>query len=100
MPIITTDGKAITSPSRDFVTIYAPDGTPHECAPIDAREILAGDGGYSAEPPQKHDEQQPEPQSVVGNTIEANAEDVTEDASGAESVQVSEAVKVTRRSRK
>lgn len=100
MPIITTDGKAITSPSRDFMTIYAPDGTPHECAPIDAREILAGDGGYTAAPPQKHDEQQPEQQPVVDNAVEAKAEAGDEGASGAESVQVNEAVKVTRRSRK
>lgn len=32
-------------------TIYAPDGTPHHCAPTDAREILAGGLGYTAEPP-------------------------------------------------
>lgn len=35
------------------VTIYAPDGSPHTVAPIDAREILASDAGYTSEPPKR-----------------------------------------------
>lgn len=37
-------------PSPSSVTIYAPDGSPHVCAPIDAKEILASDAGYTPQP--------------------------------------------------
>lgn len=33
-----------------MVTIYDPEGNPHVCAPIDAREILASGVGYTKEP--------------------------------------------------
>lgn len=61
---VTTDGKPLNKASREFVTIYAPDGTPITCAPIDARESLASGFGYTMEPP---NEQQSEQQSVAGD---------------------------------
>lgn len=49
---LTTQLKPITKgPMPQVVTIYAPDGSPHKCAPVDAREILASGLGYTAEPP-------------------------------------------------
>ena len=33
-----------------MVTIFDPEGKPHVCAPIDAREILASGVGYTREP--------------------------------------------------
>ncbi|MBK9316913.1 MAG: hypothetical protein IPM55_22105 [Acidobacteria bacterium] len=48
----TTQFKPITKgPMPQVITIYAPDGSPHKCAPVDAREILASGLGYTAEPP-------------------------------------------------
>lgn len=35
----------------EVVTIYGPEGTPHRCSPVDAREILASGNGYTAEAP-------------------------------------------------
>ncbi len=29
------------------MTIYAPNGAPHKCSPVDAREILASGNGYT-----------------------------------------------------
>jgi hypothetical protein len=74
----TTQRKQITGqPAPDYVTIYAPDGSSHKCAPVDAREILAAGLGYTAEPPAavvepESDEQQPEQQPVTDDaTVEA-----------------------------
>lgn len=56
------------------VTIYAPDGTPHTVAPVDAREILASGSGYTATPPaQVSNEQQSEQQSIVGDASATEA---------------------------
>ena len=41
----------MTPKNQTNVTIYAPDGTPHTCAPVDAREILASGAGYTSAPP-------------------------------------------------
>lgn len=66
--IVTTSGKAIKQPSRDTLTIYAPDGSPHVCAPVDAMEILRASTGYTTEPPEGAiREQQSEQQSVNGD---------------------------------
>lgn len=35
----------------ETVTLYAPDGTAQQVAPVDAREILASNLGYTTEPP-------------------------------------------------
>ena len=35
----------------EVVTLYAPDGTAQPVAPVDAREILAANLGYTTEPP-------------------------------------------------
>lgn len=69
----TTSGKAIKAPSRDFVTLYARDGSSFQCAPIDARESLASGFGYSLTPPGASDEQQPESQPVVGDEAKAES---------------------------
>ena len=57
---------------QERITIYAPDGTPHTVAPVDAREILASGNGYTAEPPaQVVNEQQQEQQPVASDTAPA-----------------------------
>jgi len=104
MPALTTDGKTIHSSSRDAVTIFAPDGSPHVCAPVDAREILEAGLGYTADPPTKGAaiEQQPKQQPVVDNAVEQDAEGDTEpaEAPAVEDIEINKAVKVARRSRK
>lgn len=102
MPVLTTDGRAIHSPSREFTTLYAPDGSTWTGAPVDAHDVLASGQGYSTEPPAKQaDEQQSEQQPVAGNDPEQTAEGEAESSpAGAESVEVGKEVKVVRRSRK
>lgn len=104
MPVLTTDGRAIHSPSREFVTLYAPDGTTWTGAPVDAQEVLMSGQGYSTEPPAKQaDEQQPKQQPVADNDPEQTAEGEAQTESfsaNAESVEVGKEVKVARRSRK
>lgn len=90
-----TDGRAVIKPPvPDFITIYAPDGSPHVCAPVDVNEILASGAGYTKEPLAKkplptgedtietalaqveaRSEQQPEQQSILDDAAEAQAED-------------------------
>lgn len=72
-PIQSTSGRVITHPPLQWATIYAPDGAPHHCSPVDAREILAAGIGYTLEPPEVVDEQQPEQQSVNGDVAETAA---------------------------
>ena len=68
MAVMTTDGKAIQTPSRESITLYAPDGSVWTGAPVDARAILAAGLGYTTDPPAKHaDEQQPEQQPILDN---------------------------------
>lgn len=75
MPVFTTDGKAIQVPSREFVVLFAPDGSRWEGAPVDARAILAAGLGYTAEPVSNQaDEQQPEQQPVLDDPAEQEAE--------------------------
>lgn len=62
----STSGAAIQSPSRERITIYAPDGSPHTVAPVDAREILSGGLGYTSEPPEAPNELEQQ-QSVDGD---------------------------------
>jgi hypothetical protein len=47
----TTRGQKLGEKPPEVATIYSPDGKPHQCAPVDAREILARGLGYTAEPP-------------------------------------------------
>lgn len=48
----TTQLKPITGAKPpEVVILYAPDGSPHKCSPVDAREILAANLGYTTEPP-------------------------------------------------
>lgn len=70
-----TDGRAVNPPVPDFVTIYAPDGSPHICAPVDANEILAAGAGYTRQRPEVVVEQQPEQQSILDDAVETQAED-------------------------
>ena len=75
MAVMTTDGKAIQTPSRESITLYAPDGSVWTGAPVDARAILAAGLGYTTDPPAKHaDEQQPEQQPILDNATEPEAE--------------------------
>ena len=77
--IRTTSGYEIHHKSPEFVTIYAPDGSPHSCAPVDAREILAGGLGYTSAPPLVSlifDEQQPEQQPIDGDAHGQEAQEV------------------------
>lgn len=71
--IQSTSGGPIRSASPQSITIYAPDGKPHTCAPVDAREILASGNGYTAEPPEVKNEQSSEQQSIYGDPV-ASAE--------------------------
>jgi hypothetical protein len=82
----TTRGKMLGEKPPEVWTVYAPDGTPHKCAPCDAREILAAGLGYTSEPSaaapltgetiidaayaevSKH-EQQSEQQSMLGDSV-------------------------------
>lgn len=89
------------------ITIYAPDGSPHKCAPIDAREILASGNGYTAEPPapKVEDEQQPEQQPIISDGVAtaepaAIAETGQSDDSGSESGSKAATVSKGRRTRK
>lgn len=47
----TTRGQMIGDKPPEVRTVYGPDGKPHVCSPLDAREILAAGAGYTAEPP-------------------------------------------------
>jgi hypothetical protein len=71
----TTQHRPLTGqrPS-ERVTIYAPDGSRHECSPVDAREILAGGSGYTAEKPRAKDEQPQRQQSLDGDAIGGQSE--------------------------
>lgn len=84
MPIQSTSGQVIKDMPRQTVTLYAPDGTPHVCAPIDAREILASGAGYTETPPVKPREviveQQSEQQSIAGDAASAETGDSGSDA--------------------
>lgn len=71
--LTTTSGKAIQQPSRDLITLYAPDGSSFQCAPVDARESLASGYGYSLTPPESANEQPSEQQSVNGDAPEVSA---------------------------
>lgn len=83
-PIQSTSGRVITHPPLQWATIYAPDGSPHRCSPVDAREILAAGAGYTLEPPEVVDEQQPEQfmvesdEAATGGVETAGAEAVTD----------------------
>ena len=90
-PVQSTSGGLIHSASRDSVTIYAPDGTPHTCAPVDAREILASGNGYTAEPPEAKgtDEQHAEQQSINDNAASGEADHAASAAVSDESKPVS-----------
>ena len=72
----TTQHKRLTGqkpPER--VTIYAPDGSPHDCAPVDAREILASGNGYTLEPSSKgiSGEQSREQQPINDDAVSGGA---------------------------
>lgn len=74
---------------RNTITLYAPDGSPHICAPIDAREILASEAGYTETPPIKPEvavEQQSEQQPIGGDVAPADEADSGSEADGDESV--------------
>lgn len=81
--IQSTSGGPIRSASRDTITIYAPDGSPHTCAPVDAREILASGNGYTAEPPviEVSNEQPREQQPINGNPVAEAASTAAESPS-------------------
>lgn len=73
-PIQSTSGRVISNPPLQWVVVYAPDGSPHRCSPVDAREILAAGNGYTVAPPEvKADEPEPEQQSVNGDVAETDA---------------------------
>lgn len=75
MAAFTTDGKAIQTPSREFVVLFAPDGSRWEGAPVDARAILAAKLGYTTEPVSNQaNEQQSEQQPVLDDPAEQEAE--------------------------
>lgn len=100
--VTTTKGKAVLRPSLDSITIYAPDGTPHVCAPVDAREILASGNGYTAEPPAakvKRDEQPREQQSIHGDA-DGGQEDAEGQAGQTAQEKGSQGAKVAARGRK
>lgn len=85
--IQSTTGAAIKTPPLDRITIYAPDGTPHTCAPVDAREILASGNGYTAEPPvveaiiaEVFNEQQPKQQPEPDNAAPAVSPETASEA--------------------
>lgn len=104
----TVTGQPIkVAPMPSQITIYAPDGSPHKCAPIDAREILASGNGYTAEPPapKVEDEQQPEQQPIISDGVAtaepaAIAETGQSDDSGSESGSKAATVSKGRRTRK
>ncbi len=82
----STSGGLIRSASRQSITIYAPDGTPHTCAPVDAREILASGTGYTAEPPAKVEahEQPSEQQPIHADPVAVESDGPAESAITAE----------------
>lgn len=47
----TTRGQMLGEKPPEVWVVYAPDGTSHQCSPVDAREILAAGLGYTTEPP-------------------------------------------------
>ena len=59
----TTRGQKLKAKPPEMMTLYAPDGTTHHCAPVDAREILASGAGYTTEPPER------EPAKLTGADI-------------------------------
>lgn len=87
----TTRGQKLGEKPPEVWTVYAPDGTPHSCAPCDAREILSGGLGYTSEPPalaEQSNEQQPEQQSKPGDSVavaETNANTKPDNSSDADS---------------
>lgn len=82
-PVQSTSGEPIRSAPPDRIMIYAPDGTPHTVAPVDAREILASGSGYTVTPPAEVAlEQQPIEQPVDGDAPAAG-EAVAETDAGA-----------------
>ena len=63
--IQTTQGQVINKPVQEGkVRVWYTDGTPHDCWPVDAREMVEG-GSYSYEPPEASQEQTNDKRELV-----------------------------------
>ena len=83
------------APNREWITIYAPDGQPLKVAPVDAREIVEGGGGYSYSPPVSTEVAN----DASGNHHESDSQE--EAATEAQAVEpVPDALKVTKKGKK
>ena len=64
----TTAGQPIKTASPDRVVLYAPDGTARDYWPVDVREVLASDCGYSVDPPPRAKAEQSNASNAVNQS--------------------------------
>ena len=49
--LLATTGRVLHEPAPELITLYTVNGEAQQFWPVDAREILAGAGGYTDTPP-------------------------------------------------